>query len=86
MTTIAIVYHSIYGHTKLQAEAVLRGAKSVSDVTAKLYTAEEASAQLDELDAADANFRAQPRLPFQAVKLKTTPFFTPYFLENDFYL
>ena len=54
MTTIAIGYHSIYGHTKLQAEAVLRGAKSVPDVTAKLYTAEEASAQLDELDAADA--------------------------------
>src|SRR5277367_1589209 len=54
MTTIAIVYHSIYGHTKLQAEAVLRGAKSVPDVTAKLYTAEEASAELDELDAADA--------------------------------
>jgi len=54
MTTVAIVYHSTYGHTKLQAEAVLRGARSVPDVTAKLYTAEEATAGLDELDAADA--------------------------------
>jgi NAD(P)H dehydrogenase (quinone) len=51
---IAIVYHSTYGHTKLQAEAVLRGAQSVSATTAQLYTAEEAAARLDELDAADA--------------------------------
>jgi NAD(P)H dehydrogenase (quinone) len=54
MTNIAVIYHSIYGHTKLQAEAVLRGAQGVPDVTAKLYTAEEASASLDELDGADA--------------------------------
>jgi hypothetical protein len=25
-------------------------------------------------------------LPFPVVKLKTTPFFGPYFLKNDFYL
>jgi NAD(P)H dehydrogenase (quinone) len=54
MSKIAIVYHSTYGHTKLQAEAVLRGAQSVSSTTALLYTAEEAAARLDELDAADA--------------------------------
>jgi NAD(P)H dehydrogenase (quinone) len=54
MTNIAIIYHSTYGHTKLQAEAVLRGAQGVPDVTAKLYTAEEATAGMDELDAADA--------------------------------
>jgi len=54
MTTIAVVYHSLYGHTKLQAEAVLRGAQSAPDTTATLYTAEEASAKLDELDSADA--------------------------------
>jgi NAD(P)H dehydrogenase (quinone) len=51
---IAIIYHSIYGHTKLQAEAVTRGAQSVSSVSAQLYTADEAAANLDELDAADA--------------------------------
>ncbi len=54
MSKIAIIYHSIYGHTKLQAEAVFRGAQSVPTITAKLYTAEEATASLDELDSADA--------------------------------
>ena len=54
MTKIAVVYHSTYGHTKLQAEAVLRGAQGVPSVTAKLYTAEEAIARMDELDAAEA--------------------------------
>lgn len=54
MSQVAIVYHSIYGHTQLQAEAVLRGAQSVALTTARLYTAEEASARLDELDTADA--------------------------------
>jgi NAD(P)H dehydrogenase (quinone) len=54
MTTIAIIYHSTYGHTKLQAEAVLRGAQGVPAITAKLYTVDEATAHLDELDAADA--------------------------------
>lgn len=54
MSNIAIIYHSTYGHTKLQAEAVLRGALSVPGISAQLYTAEAAAAQLDELDAADA--------------------------------
>jgi NAD(P)H dehydrogenase (quinone) len=54
MITIAIVFHTTYGHTKIQAEAVHRGAQSVSSASAKLYTVEEASARLDELDAADA--------------------------------
>ena len=54
MTKIAVIYHSLYGHTKLQAEAVLRGAQSVASIEARLYTAEEAAAHLDELDAADA--------------------------------
>lgn len=54
MSTIAIIYHATYGHTKLQAEAVLRGVQSVPNSTAQLYTAEEATARLDELDTADA--------------------------------
>lgn len=54
MSKIAIIYHSIYGHTKLQAEAVFRGAQSVPSITAQIYTVEEATARLDELDAADA--------------------------------
>jgi NAD(P)H dehydrogenase (quinone) len=54
MSTIAIVYHSTYGHTKLQAEAVFRGAQGVPSINAQLYTADEAVVRLDELDAADA--------------------------------
>jgi len=54
MTKIAIVYHTTYGHTKLQAEAVQRGAQSVPSASAELYTVEEATARLDELDGADA--------------------------------
>ena len=54
MTKIAVVYHSTYGHTKLQAEAVLRGVQSVAGTQAQLYTAEEAVARMGELDAAEA--------------------------------
>jgi NAD(P)H dehydrogenase (quinone) len=54
MTKIAVVYHTTYGHTKLQAEAVCRGVSSVPGASVQLYTAEEASSRLDELDAADA--------------------------------
>jgi NAD(P)H dehydrogenase (quinone) len=54
MADVAIVYHSGFGHTKLQAEAVHRGAASVAGVEAKLLTTEEAIARLDELDSAAA--------------------------------
>jgi NAD(P)H dehydrogenase (quinone) len=54
MSKIAVIYHTTYGHTKLQAEAVLRGAQSVAGATGVIYTAEEAAAKLDELDSADA--------------------------------
>ena len=54
MTKIAVIYHTTYGHTKAQAEAVHRGAQSVSYASAQLYTVEKATARLDELDDADA--------------------------------
>lgn len=54
MAKLTVVYHSGYGHTKLQAEAVHRGAAGVRGIEARLLTAEEASGRLDELDAADA--------------------------------
>jgi len=53
MAKIAIVYHSGYGHTKRQAEAVHRGAAGVKGVEALLLTSEEAMQRLDDLDAAD---------------------------------
>ncbi|HHQ48886.1 MAG TPA: NADPH-dependent FMN reductase, partial [Acidobacteria bacterium] len=54
MTRIVIVYHSGYGHTKRQAEAVHRGAASVDGVNALLLNTEEAAARMEELDTADA--------------------------------
>jgi len=54
MGNVTIVYHSGFGHTKLQAEAVHRGAEGVEGVNATILTTEEAIEKLDELDAADA--------------------------------
>ncbi len=54
MAKVLVVYHSGFGHTKLQAEAVQRGAASVSGVEANIFTTDEAIDRLDELDAADA--------------------------------
>ncbi|MGD8913525.1 MAG: flavodoxin family protein [Candidatus Thiodiazotropha sp.] len=53
MTKVAIIYHSGFGHTKLQAEAVHKGAASVEGVEAILLTTEEAGVDLDSLDDAD---------------------------------
>jgi NAD(P)H dehydrogenase (quinone) len=53
MTKVAIVYHSGFGHTKLQAEAVHKGAASIDGVEAVLLTTEEAGADIDSLDDAD---------------------------------
>ena len=60
MTTVAVIYHSGFGHTKLQAEAVERGAAAVDGVEALLLTAEEAGADLDRLDDADAIIFGSP--------------------------
>jgi NAD(P)H dehydrogenase (quinone) len=54
MSKIAIIYHTTYGHTKLQAEAVLRGAQSVAGIQATLHSVEEANGNLDQFDTADA--------------------------------
>lgn len=50
---IAIVYYSKYGHTKLQAEAVAKGAKD-SGAEVLLMTAEEAIPGINNLDDCDA--------------------------------
>jgi NAD(P)H dehydrogenase (quinone) len=58
MTTVAVVYHSGYGHTAVVAEHVARGAASVPGVTARLYKADELTSSDSglwaELGAADA--------------------------------
>jgi multimeric flavodoxin WrbA len=51
---IAVVYHSGFGHTKVQAEAVARGAAGAPGAQAVLIPVEQAEARAAELDAADA--------------------------------
>jgi NAD(P)H dehydrogenase (quinone) len=60
MTSVAIVYHSGFGHTQLQAQAVHKGAMSIEGVEAFLLTVEEAGADLDRLDDADAIIFGSP--------------------------
>jgi multimeric flavodoxin WrbA len=54
MTTVAIVYHSGFGHTQKQAEAVAAGAASAAGVKAVLVPVAEAEARIEEINAADA--------------------------------
>lgn len=43
MTSVAVVYHSGYGHTAAIAEHVAKGAEALAGTSAKLYKAEELS-------------------------------------------
>lgn len=50
---VIVVFHSGYGHTKVQADAVLAGAMSIEGIEAELIDASTASSALDKLDEAD---------------------------------
>ncbi len=54
MPTIAIVYHSGYGHTEVIAKSVAKGAGSVEGVSVVFLKADEAQNQLDTLTGCDA--------------------------------
>ncbi len=60
MTTVAIVYHSGFGHTKALAEAVAKGAQAVPGAKVSLVPVAEAEARAAELDAADAIIFGSP--------------------------
>lgn len=60
MTKIAVVYHSGYGHTAQQAEAVARGAGKVQGAQVTLLTSDEAQQQWELLDGADAIIFGSP--------------------------
>lgn len=53
-TRIAVVYHSGYGHTQRQAEAVACGIAQVEGVQALLLNVEEAQKRWDDLSEAEA--------------------------------
>lgn len=54
MTSVAIVYHSGFGHTAAIAESVATGARSVAGTDVHLISVEEYEAKAAILDAADA--------------------------------
>jgi NAD(P)H dehydrogenase (quinone) len=51
---VAIVYHTSYGHTGRQAQAVKAGAERIEGVEALLLTVDEAQQRWDDLASADA--------------------------------
>ncbi len=54
MARIVVVYHSGYGHTAVQAEAVARGARSIAGTTVQLAKVEDVEQHWPDLAAADA--------------------------------
>lgn len=51
---VAVVYHSVYGHTARQADAVRQGVNQVEGVDSLLLSVEKAQTRWDDLAAADA--------------------------------
>lgn len=70
--SVAVVYHSGYGHTRTLAEAVQRGAAAVPGTRSTAIPIEEHAAHWATLDAADAivfgtpTYMAGPSAPFKA--------------------
>ena len=54
MSKICVVYHSGYGHTKVQADAVASGARSVPGTEVHLIPVEQIDASWEHLHTADA--------------------------------
>lgn len=54
MKSVVVLFHSGYGHTAKQAQAVFEGAGSVAGVTAKLISVTDIEQHWDDLNAADA--------------------------------
>ncbi|MGE0151371.1 MAG: flavodoxin family protein [Reyranellaceae bacterium] len=81
MSTVAIAYHSGYGHTAAVAAAVARGVNTVAGATAVLVPVEQADARLGELHAADAivfgapTYMGSASAPFKAFMDGTSRFF-----------
>lgn len=69
---VAVVFHSGFGHTRVQAEAVHRGAAGTPGATSVLVPVDHVGAHWDDLDAADAivfgtpTYMAGPSAPFKA--------------------
>ena len=58
--TVSVVYHSGYGHTAAQAEAVIRGIKKVSGANAHLIKADDAAENWEKLENSAAIIFGSP--------------------------
>jgi multimeric flavodoxin WrbA len=59
-SSVAVVYHSGFGHTGVQAAAVRDGAAGVEGTTAHLIAVEDVDAHWEQLDGADAIIFGSP--------------------------
>ena len=72
MARVAVVFHSGYGHTKVQAEAVVKGASAIAGTEVTLIAVEEYEKHWGALDDADAiifgapTYMAGASAPFKA--------------------
>lgn len=77
--SVAVVFHSGFGHTRVQAEAVHRGAAGIDGATAVLLAVEEVESRWGDLDHADAivfgapTYMGGPSAPFKAFLDATSP-------------
>ena len=62
MSRICVVYHSGYGHTKAQADAVADGARSIPDTEVHQIPVQQVDAYWEQLHAADALILRYPNL------------------------
>ncbi|MGY2051636.1 flavodoxin family protein [Methylobacterium sp. JK268] len=75
---VTIVYHSGYGHTKRQAEAVAEGVRQVGGARALLLPVEDAQQRWDDLHSADAiifgapTYMGSASAPFKAFQDATS--------------
>ena len=60
MTIVAVVYHSGFGHTEVQAKHVEKGAASVEGVSTRLVKAEEVTKNPESLNDVDAIIFGSP--------------------------
>ncbi|MGF7162218.1 multimeric flavodoxin WrbA [Rhodoligotrophos appendicifer] len=78
---VAIVFHSGYGHTARQAEAVRRGVEKVPGASVLYLTSEEAQSRWDDLAVADAiifgapTYMGSASAPFKAFMDATSSVF-----------
>ena len=79
LVRVAVVFHSGTGHTRVQAEAVHRGAARVTGVAAELIAGDEVESRWQSLDGADAivfgtpTYMAGPSASFKAFLDATAP-------------